>query len=141
MDEKEEPVALRGSSDDDSEGLVKNSPPASYKSPRYCPFLPMWWTRRRVLQGVLLFALGTGYASIILCVNSISVALPSMKTDSGLHLDTTRIGYILAVGTAGVVVGKIIAGVFSKNVGGRWLYLTVLALIALAEASMGFVSE
>lgn len=82
-----------------------------------------------------------GYAALMLCRTTVSIAGPAMLLDEDLQLTKTTFGAILGWGMAGNLIGKLTNGVLSDRFGGQRVFILALGLSAAAIGIFGAASE
>lgn len=81
-----------------------------------------------------------GYAGLVLCRTTVSIASPEMISDPALGLDEADFGALLGWGAAGALAGKLINGVLADALGGRRLFLLSMSLMGVATVVFGTAS-
>ena len=81
-----------------------------------------------------------GYAALMLCRTTVSVAGPAMLLDGDLQLTKTAFGAILGWGMAGNLLGKLTNGILADRFGGRRIFILAICLSAAAISLFGAVS-
>ncbi len=82
-----------------------------------------------------------GYGMLMLCRTVVGVAGPAMLADPALSLDTATFGAILGWGTAGNLTGKLTTGILADKLGGTKVFLSAIALAAVATFVFGSLSS
>ena len=78
-----------------------------------------------------------GYAGLILCRTTVSIASPEMINDPALGLDESGFGVLLGWGAAGALAGKLLSGALADVLGGRRLFLLAMSLMSGATVMFG----
>jgi sugar phosphate permease len=78
-----------------------------------------------------------GYAGLVLCRTTVSIASPEMISDPALGLDEAGFGALLGWGAAGALTGKLLNGVIADRLGGRRLFLLAMFLMGVATVVFG----
>ena len=78
-----------------------------------------------------------GYAGLILCRTTVSIASPEMINDAALGLDESGFGTLLGWGAAGALAGKLLNGALADVLGGRRLFLLAMSLMGAATVMFG----
>ncbi len=78
-----------------------------------------------------------GYAGLIFCRTTVSIASPEMINDPALGLDESGFGALLGWGAAGGLAGKLINGAMADVLGGRRLFLLAMSLVGAATVMFG----
>ncbi len=78
-----------------------------------------------------------GYAGLVLCRTTVSIASPEMINDAGLGLDESGFGALLGWGAAGALAGKLLNGALADVLGGRRLFLLAMSLMGAATVMFG----
>ncbi len=81
-----------------------------------------------------------GYAGLILCRTTVSIASPEMINDPALGLDEAGFGALLGWGAAGALAGKLLNGALADVLGGRRLFLLSIFLMGAATLIFGLSS-
>ena len=81
-----------------------------------------------------------GYAGLILCRTTVSIASPAMIDDPALGLDEAGFGALLGWGAAGALAGKLLNGALADVLGGRRLFLLSMSLMGAATLIFGLSS-
>ena len=82
-----------------------------------------------------------GYGMLMLCRTVVGVAGPAMLLDPDLALDTATFGAILGWGTAGNLTGKLTNGVLADKLGGSKVFISAIAIAAVATFIFGTLSS
>jgi sugar phosphate permease len=82
-----------------------------------------------------------GYAALMLCRTTVSIAGPALLLDDDLQLTKTTFGMILGWGMAGNLAGKLTNGILSDKTGGPRVFIYALGLSAAAIGLFGAASE
>jgi len=82
-----------------------------------------------------------GYAALMLCRTTVSIAGPAMLLDDDLQLTKTTFGAILGWGMAGNLAGKLTNGILADKFGGPRVFILALSLSAAAIGLFGAASE
>ena len=90
---------------------------------------------RRELTTVL--CMYGGYAGLVLCRTTVSIASPEIVGDATLGLDEAGFGALLGWGAAGALVGKLLNGAIADSLGGRRLFLLAMSLMGVATVIFG----
>jgi sugar phosphate permease len=78
-----------------------------------------------------------GYAGLVLCQTTVSIASPEMIDDPALSLDEAGFGALLGWGAAGALAGKLLNGAIADALGGRRLFLLAMSLMGAATVVFG----
>ena len=78
-----------------------------------------------------------GYAGLILCQTTVSIASPEMVNDPALGMDESGFGALLGWGAAGALAGKLLNGALADVLGGRRLFLLAMSLMGAATVMFG----
>ena len=78
-----------------------------------------------------------GYAGLVLCRTTVSIASPEMINDAALGLDESGFGALLGWGAAGALAGKLLNGALADVLGGRRLFLLAMSLMGAATVMFG----
>ena len=97
-------------------------------------------TKRRRWERLVLFALYAGYASFMLCRNTLNAVSGAMIQDTTLGLDKASYGRLISFNSIGAIAGKMVTGVGADILGGRRMFLLALSLTAASTAAFGLVS-
>ncbi len=88
----------------------------------------------------LQLALGTGAFAVCFAVfGSVSAMMPVLKKD--LALTATQVSVAVAVPVLLGSLGRIPLGILTDRLGGRWVFVAVMAAAAMAAVGMGLVTE
>lgn len=88
----------------------------------------------------LQLALGTGAFAVCFAVfGSVSAMMPVLKKD--LALTATQVSVAVAVPVLLGSLGRIPLGILTDRLGGRWVFVAVMAAAAVAAVGMGLVTE
>lgn len=90
---------------------------------------------------IVLVCMYLGYMAFMTCRNTIIVASPAMIADEQLGLDKDGYGKLMALHSAGGVVGKALSGFAVDKFGGRLVFLLLLGATAATTAGFGLVSK
>ncbi len=103
--------------------------PAPSESPAFAP-----------VGNALQLALGTGAFAVCFAVfGSVSAMMPILKKD--LSLTATQVSIAVAVPVLLGSLGRIPLGILTDRIGGRWVFVAVMAAAAVAGFGMGLVAE
>ena len=80
---------------------------------------------------IILGCMYIGYMGYILCRTALSVSSPEMVKDPNLDFDIEQYGRVLAMGTLGMVAGKLLNGMVADWLGGRKVFIAALVLTAV----------
>ena len=78
-----------------------------------------------------------GYAGLVLCRTTVSIASPEMINDAALGLNESGFGTLLGWGAAGALAGKLLNGALADVLGGRRLFLLAMSLMGAATVMFG----
>ena len=93
-------------------------------------------TRRTQKQITIMLAMYIGYASLMVCRNTLIASSAAMMEDPTLSLDKESFGHLMSWHSAGAIAGKLITGPGADLLGGRKMFL--LALAFTGAANIGF---
>lgn len=92
------------------------------------------------IGNALQLTLGTGAFAVCFAVfGSVSAMMPMLKKD--LSLTAPQVSVAVAVPVLLGSLGRIPLGILTDRLGGRWVFVAVMAAAALAALGMGFVTE
>ena len=83
-----------------------------------------------------MLAMYIGYASLMVCRNTLIASSAAMMEDPTLSLDKESFGHLMSWHSAGAIAGKLITGPGADLLGGRKMFL--LALAFTGAANIGF---
>jgi len=89
------------------------------------------------LQLTTVLCMYGGYAGLVLCQTTVSIASPEMIADPALGLDEAGFGALLGWGAAGALAGKLLNGAIADALGGRRLFLIATSLMGVATVVFG----
>ena len=78
-----------------------------------------------------------GYGAMMICRQMVTILSPALLADESLNFTVQNTGDILAYGTVGAMVGKVIWGPLADKIGGRLTFLIGIVLTALLVAAFG----
>ncbi len=89
------------------------------------------------LQLTTVLCMYGGYAGLVLCQTTVSIASPEMIADPALGLDEAGFGALIGWGAAGALAGKLLNGAIADALGGRRLFLIAMSLMGVATVVFG----
>ncbi|MDX2314624.1 MAG: MFS transporter [Gammaproteobacteria bacterium] len=78
-----------------------------------------------------------GYGAMMICRQMVTILSPALLADESLNFTVKDTGDILAYGTVGAMVGKLIWGPLADKIGGRFAFLAGIVLTALLVVTFG----
>ena len=78
-----------------------------------------------------------GYGAMMICRQMVTILSPALLADESLNFTVKDTGDILAYGTVGAMVGKLIWGPLADRIGGRFTFLAGIVLTALLVVLFG----
>jgi len=97
--------------------------------------------KRRRWEAITLGNMYGSYAGMMLCRNAIVVVSMALMRDPTLGMDEIKYGQILAVGSAGGLLGKLFLGAVVDRFGGRDLFLVTLAAVVSSTMVFGVLPD
>jgi OPA family sugar phosphate sensor protein UhpC-like MFS transporter len=88
-------------------------------------------------QLTVLGSMYAGYGAMMICRQMVTILSPALLADESLNFTVKHTGDILAYGTVGAMVGKLIWGPLADKIGGRLTFLIGIVLTALLVATFG----
>ena len=88
-------------------------------------------------QWVILCCMYGGYGAMMISRQMVTILSPALLLDESLGFNVQNIGDILAFGTIGAMIGKMVWGPLGDKIGGRLTFLIGISLSALLVAVFG----
>jgi sugar phosphate permease len=88
-------------------------------------------------QLTMLGCMYAGYGAMMISRQMVTILSPALLADESLNFTVKNTGDILAYGTVGAMVGKLIWGPLADKIGGRLTFLIGIVLTALLVAAFG----
>ncbi len=88
-------------------------------------------------QLTMLGCMYAGYGAMMISRQMVTILSPALLADKSLGFTVKDTGDILAYGTVGAMVGKLIWGPLADKIGGRLTFLIGIVLTALLVAAFG----
>jgi len=82
-----------------------------------------------------------GYGAMMVSRQMVTILSPALLEDESLGFNVQSIGEILAFGTIGAMIGKMVWGPLGDKIGGRLTFLIGIVLSALLVAAFGLSSS
>ena len=96
---------------------------------------------RHRYEAITVGSMYAGYAGLMLCRTAVTVASPEMIDDPALGLTEEGFGELVAYGAGGALAGKLVTGAGADLVGGRRLFLIVVACMGAITFAFGVPSS
>jgi OPA family sugar phosphate sensor protein UhpC-like MFS transporter len=98
-------------------------------------------TKRERWEGIILLTMYGMYASMMLCRNTVVVASVALTQDPTLGMDTAAYGRMMAYGSVGGLLGKLVLGPVVDRFGGRRMLLVTLISVITTTVAFGLASH
>ena len=98
-------------------------------------------THRTQKQITIMLAMYVGYASLMVCRNTLIASSAAIVEDPTLSLDKESFGHLMSWHSAGAIVGKLITGPGADLLGGRKMFLLALGFTGAANIGFAFCTS